>query len=326
METCIADSASFFPPQLSPFDMLTRFTYRATTMRAPTRRRRSGALPCRQGVVRRARHRVRLGRAGSQGRRLGSGSILTIATLVCVFCVFPGAVEVSAQDLPFLPEPATQELQGEGWAGFTDLPFLGNLLLSLVLATVLAALIAYHPKYRRQMESIEAAEMPKIFIMYAVVGSIIGTMVLKYGIVVGLVVFGIGGLIRFRTNLGSATRTGRLIFVTVIGLCSGLDLPHVAVISTGFGFGLIYLFEGRVTYRIEVKGLKSASVKDAADFYRSTIEQEGCRILSEAKDFNKGNVAFVFRAPPATGREDLEYLFEVDVPEESRGTVDWERA
>lgn len=247
----------------------------------------------------------------------------TIALLgwVVWMCVSP--MDVQAQDNPFITEP-TQELTGEGWEGFRDYGFLWNSLLALLLATVLGAVIAYHPKSQRTIESIEDVEAPKIYIMYAVVGAVIGIMVLKYGLVIGFVVFGIGGLVRFRSNLRSATRTGRVIFVTLIGLSSGLDLPHVAILATAFGFGLIYVLDARITYRIVVKGLPPERVGDAAEVYRSVLEQQGGRILSEKKNFGKAEVAFVFRASHRIGRDDLEHLFEVEIPEEMQGAVDWE--
>jgi MFS family permease len=231
-----------------------------------------------------------------------------------------------AQDVSLFGEQPNQELQGEGWPGFLDYIFLANFILSLLLATVLGALIAYHPKSHRRLDSIEDVEMPKIFIMYAVVGAVIGTMVLKYGLVVGLVVFGIGGLIRFRTSLGSATQTGRLIFVTLIGLCSGLDLPHVSVVATAFGFVMIYVLDSRATYRITIKGLSPGNLQEAASIYRSVLEQQGCRILGEKKDFNKAFIAFVFRTPSSVARDDLEHLLEIDVPDDVKGSIDWESA
>ena len=51
---------------------------------------------------------------------------------------------------------------------------------------------------------------------------------------------------------------------------------------------------------------------------------EGGRVLSEKKNFAKAEVAFVFRAPYRIKRDDLEHLFEIEVPEEMQGAVDWE--
>ena len=74
------------------------------------------------------------------------------------------------------------ELQVEGWQGFTDFEFLGSAFLTLTLAAVLGAIIAYHPRYTRSADTFEELEAPKIYIMYAVIGALIGIMVVKYGL------------------------------------------------------------------------------------------------------------------------------------------------
>ncbi len=144
---------------------------------------------------------------------------------------------------------------GEGWQGFTDVSFLVNALLTLSLATILGAIVAYHLKHGQTADTLREIEAPKVYIMFSVIGAMIGIMVIKYGLVVGFVLFGIGGLIRFRTSLRSASMTGRVIFVTLIGLSCGLDLPHVAVMATAFGFLLIYVLDASVAYRIDIRAL-----------------------------------------------------------------------
>src|SRR5512146_1084673 len=161
-----------------------------------------------------------------------------------------------------------------GWSGFLDVSFLAGAALALVLASVLGAAIAYHPSLRRTVDSLEEAEAHKVYVLSAGIGAITGMMVLKYGVAVGFVVFGIGGLIRFRTDLRSAPMTGRLIFVTLIGLSCGLDLPALAVLATAFGFLLIAVLGARIDYRIAVKGLTAASIPAAARAYRAVLERE----------------------------------------------------
>jgi len=56
-----------------------------------------------------------------------------------------------------------------------------------------------------------------------------------------LVVFGIGGLTRFRSAADSTRDTVRLIIVTLVGLTAGLGLLHFAVIITLFTSALIYV-------------------------------------------------------------------------------------
>ena len=227
------------------------------------------------------------------------------------------------QQMPdiLLQEPGSL---GEGWRGFTDLGFLLNAFLTLTLAAVLGAAIAFHPKHVLTADTLEEIEAPKVFITYAVIGALIGIMVVKYGMVVGFVLFGIGGLIRFRTVLRSASLTGHVIFVTLIGLSCGLDLPHVAVLATVFGFVLIYILDARITYRINIRALPAESIVAAAAAYRTVLEQHGCNIMSEKKNPEKSRITFIFRSASGVTLEALEKQFDQDVDGSLRGSLDWE--
>lgn len=239
--------------------------------------------------------------------------------LIAVLIVSPALAQQMSDLILQTPAPS-----GEGWQGFWDVGFLVNALLNLVLAAVLGAAIAYHPRHSQTADTLEEIEAAQIYILYAVIGSIIGILVIQYGMAVGFVLFGIGALIRFRTVLRSARLTGRLIFVTLIGLSAGLDLPHVAVLVTVFGFLLIYILDARFTFRINVRALSPEAIADAAAAYREVLEQENCRIVSEKKNPERGRVTFIIRSLRAdTGRR-LEETFETKVHESSRGSVDWE--
>jgi hypothetical protein len=202
--------------------------------------------------------------------------------------------------------------------------FLFDALTMLTLAAVLGLVVAFHPTAVRAADTLEEVEAPKVYALYAVVGAIIGLMVLKYGTVVGFVVFGIGGLIRFRTDLRSASLTGQVILVTLIGLSCGLHLPHVAVLATAFGFALIYLLHVRPTYRIDVQGVAAERLHAAAAAYRTQIEQQGCRVLSEKKSLGKGRIVLIVRGTRRATRSRLEEQFAANIAAELRGTVDWE--
>jgi len=215
---------------------------------------------------------------------------------------------------------------GEGWRGFMDFAFLANAFLNLLLAAVLGAIIAYHPRHSQTADTMEELEATQIYILYAVIGSIIGILVVQYGMGVGFVLFGIGALIRFRTVLRSASLTGRLIFVTLIGLSAGLELPHVAILVTVFGYLLIYLLDARFTFRIEIRALNPESVVGAAAAYREILEQEDCRIISVKKNPDKGRVTFIIQSAKSDTCKHLEKTLETMIHESYRGSVDWEIA
>lgn len=217
-----------------------------------------------------------------------------------------------------------QTLAGQGWAGFADLPLLIRAMLALVLASALGAVIAYHPRSRRTVDRIVEVQAQKAYVMYAAIGALAGIMVLRYGVVMGFVIFGIGGLIRFRSELASAPMTGRLIFVTLTGLACGLDLPHLALLATAFAFALIAVLDANVTYQTTVKGLSADSIEAATGAYRSLLERERCRVLGDRKHFSRGSVELVFRAPRSVTREQLDHVLATEIPADVRGALDWD--
>lgn len=221
-----------------------------------------------------------------------------------------------------LGDPAAA-LPSVGWSGFLDGPHIVQSLLALLLATALGALIAFHPTTRRSIDTLEEAELPKVFIMYALVGATVGVIVLQYGMVVGFVVFGLGGLMRFKTDTNSTRDTGRLIIVTLIGLISGLNLPHFAVIAALFTWILIYIFDGHPVCSLEVQEVPKGQVKQAAEAYRAVLAKLGCTLISESKSFNKARINFVFRAPRNSSHADLHDALCSQVPAELRGEIDW---
>ena len=76
-----------------------------------------------------------------------------------------------------------------------------------------------------------------------------------------LVVFGIGGLMRFRTDVGPAKDTGRVILTAVVGVCCGLKLLVVAVTATAFGWLLLWMLERDTFTRLLVKGVPAEGLR-----------------------------------------------------------------
>ncbi len=160
--------------------------------------------------------------------------------------------------------------------------------------------------------------------LYSVIGALIGIMVVKYGLIVGFVLFGIGGLIRFRTVLTSAKLTGHVIFVTLIGLSCGLDLPHVAVLATLFGFALLYIVDGKQTFCMEVRAIPEARFTEAAAAYRELLLNNGDRIFAEKKKPESGRLSFLFQTRSSMTREQFEDLIAEHIEPAFRGSVDLE--
>ena len=252
---------------------------------------------------------------------------LALLGVVAFMVVMPGLA--SAQAEPFSgmspqARPMTDDWGDlrEGWENFGNMFYIVDVSLMLLLSIILAAVIAYHPSTRRKASNITEFGQPKTFLMYAMVGALIAQLVQTYP-PMALVIFGIGGLLRFRTVVGEAKDTGRVILVTVVGLCCGLKIFVGAVLATLIGWILIWYLESQNAGRIVVKGLKDSDILAAAETYRGILGKAGCTVIRERKNLTKGRVTFIVKAPPELDAEALEEAFE-NVSDEQRGVVDWE--
>ena len=209
------------------------------------------------------------------------------------------------------------------WPDLTDVRFVATSVGILLLASVLGALIGYHPATRRTIDGLHEADMPHVYVMYAVIGAVIGVAVREFGTVVGVVVFGIGGLLRFRSATDSTRDTVRLIIVTLVGLIAGLGLLYFAVIITLFTFALIYIFDTRPPYRIRVEGLAKDRAGSCAEVYRGILKGHGCSIIAEHHSLEKARIEFVFRLPRRSTRDRLDLELR-SIAADLRGEVNWE--
>lgn len=219
--------------------------------------------------------------------------------------------------------PDTQGLQAVGWRGFLDYSYMLESLAALLLSSVLGAIIAFHPSTQRHVDTVEEVELPKVQILCALIGAIVGVIVLEYGLVVGFVIFGLGGLMRFRTETSSTRDTSRLIIVTLIGLICGLNLPHFAVLATLYAWAVVY-FDARPIYSLKVHEVPKGRMADAAGAYRTIFAELQCALISEDKSFAKRRIDYVIRAPRTFERTALEQALTERVPADLRGEVDWD--
>lgn len=246
------------------------------------------------------------------------------AMMLFVLCLPAVAL---GQDM-FSASPAADPATGvdvlyEGWSSFSEGWMLLDRVSVLAMALLLGALIAYHPSSRRRVSSIDHFEQPKTFLMYALVAAVVALLV-KEQPAMAIVVFGIGGLMRFRTMVGEAKDTGRVILVTVVGLCCGLKLYIVAVPATIIGWLVIYFLEQQIAGVIRVSGVATEKLQEAVACYRAIIAEGECAIIGEQSKFHKWEFLFMVSASPSFDRAALQAKFEA-IEEPLRGKVDWER-
>ena len=231
-------------------------------------------------------------------------------------------------------QPDFSELQGaglvhglaglrQGWEAFGDGWLLLDMVLVLLIALSLGAVIGYHPSTLRRVSSLEHFEQPKTFLMYAMVAAVVA-LIVKVEPAMAFVIFGIGGLLRFRTMVGEAKDTGRVILVTVVGLCCGLKIYIVALPATIIGWLVVYFLEQSPAGIIRVSGVGEQAMHEASKRYRALIAAAGYAIVGEQTKFIKREFLFVVKGPTTIDRRALEAQLDA-LPAELRGVVDWER-
>lgn len=104
-----------------------------------------------------------------------------------------------------------------------------EIVIGILLAVVLASFLAFHPRATRRRDMLEANEERKTLVVLGMIGAVVSSLVL-IDQTMAFVIFGIGGLIRFRTVIGNPHMTGRAILVVVIGLACGLSQYATALV------------------------------------------------------------------------------------------------
>jgi uncharacterized membrane protein YhiD involved in acid resistance len=232
------------------------------------------------------------------------------------------ALPAGSQEFPgvYLPNSA---VEGAGWQGLLDFVFLANIFLTLSVAALLGAVLAFHPKHTEVSRSSEGMDSPKVFVLFPVIGAVVGMMVVKYGLVVGFVLFGLGGIVRFRTAFRSPNLTGRIILVTLIGLAAGLHLLNVAILATLFAFVLFYFLDVSTKYRIVVTELPREHLAEAIMAYRAVLDKQDCRVVYERANCRKSRVTFGVKCKQNATFERLNEGFKSEVDDSLAGIVSW---
>lgn len=222
------------------------------------------------------------------------------------------------------PTPSRdQSLLLDGFRDFSQGWLLLDMVVVLLIALALGAVIAYHPATRRRVSTLEHFEQPKAIILYAMVAAMVA-LVVKVLPAMAFVIFGIGGLLRFRSDTGHAKDTGRVILVTVVGLCCGLGLFVVAVPATLIGWVVVFSLDRQTAGIVRVSGVSEDAIYDAVRSYRNVILRTGCSIIGEQTKFIRREFCFVVQAPPLLTRSALQHQLD-QLPAPVRGVVELEQ-
>jgi hypothetical protein len=210
----------------------------------------------------------------------------------------------------------------QGWRGLTDVGVLVPMAASVLTAVLLAFPIAYHPRIYRRAATLDEIEAPKGIIGYAAISAGIAQVV-AITPAMALVVFGIGGIYRFRTRAGPPKLIYPTVGVVVIGLACGMMVFSLAVVLTAIGWVLPFWFESKYAVALHVKNLSPAGARSVLAEYRRVLEEHGGHVVS-VRNQRTGEFAIVANIPANVNPAEVESKLQ-DVPAEGeKGDVRWE--
>jgi hypothetical protein len=137
------------------------------------------------------------------------------------------------------------------------------------------------------------------------------------------VIFGVGGLLRFKTDVDSPADTTRLILVTLIGLCVGLDLPLVALITTLSAWAILYMLGLRTHHALAVRFDEKKAPPHCIDALGARLAERGFALVNVSKSKFKPAADYVLAGRNGLGRDALIREMDALAGDKQSGIVDW---
>jgi hypothetical protein len=193
----------------------------------------------------------------------------------------------------------------DAWFGFADWRLMVRLTVGIVASVLLASTIAFHPRTHGNARTVAELEHPATLLFYAVIGVVVAQIVAVQP-AMAFVVFGIGGLLRFRTDVGEAVDTGQVILVTVVGVACGLQQYPLGVLATVVGWLLIYRLRGTRPYAFLIEDLEPDAVEEVAEDVNALLATLGFVVIRRSLKPRKGRVRFLVRGPIELAQHEFE--------------------
>jgi hypothetical protein len=174
--------------------------------------------------------------------------------------------------------------------------FILRLVIGLVLSVALSLVIAMHPRRSTRLDPLSDLEERKTLVLLGVVGAVVAELV-SVDSTMALVVFGIGGLIRFRTVLRNPKVTGKAILVVLLGLACGLGQFATAIFVTAFAWGLIMWLESHLSAYVKVRVGDKIDLGEAYSAVLDYMRSKHCRVKNSMMIDAKHQIAAMIHFP-----------------------------
>jgi hypothetical protein len=208
----------------------------------------------------------------------------------------------------------------EGWSSLTDWHEFLPLVVNMLLAVLLMLPLIYGQHKLGRLDSLGRIDEQKALVTFAAVSAAVAVLVLEHP-AMSLVIFGMGGLLRFRTPTKSERGTGRAVFAVVIGLACGLSLYALAVTLTILGYVAMVSMERRSTLELTIKKLSPERLKESMAAYSAVIKEHGGRIVSTRTGAVEDQFTMVLLVPRGVSLQEMNERLKLEVPDELQGKM-----
>jgi hypothetical protein len=221
--------------------------------------------------------------------------------LCAVLAVGAGAPAWAQVGFDALMEGELEDSGGWNLAALLDPVRMGLFAIESLIAVGLASAIAFHPVNARTKARSGDLLLPRLYMLYGLIGVSIGFLVGQHGYLIGFVVFGIGGLLRFRSSFSAPEMTAEVILVTIIGLSVGLNLPVIAAMITLVAWAVIWMTGTLTGYTLNIHCTTEDQLDTALDEFRTHAERYKWRVVSVDRSFTKPKAEVLFQAKRIDG-------------------------
>ena len=243
-----------------------------------------------------------------------------VATVVFLAMVAPALAQDAQQSGLLIGE---MSLHGQGWSQITNLQEIGQFALALLETGLMAAALAWHPADVQRRGSRESFVMPRDMMTFALIGMIVGFLVYHHGYLIGFVIFGIGGLLRFKTEFGTEETLVRLIVATLVGLTIGLDLPVMALILTASVWVITFVSARQRLYLLEVQFDDRKGAKPRIAEVTGALATSGIITRNATRKRFKSAAEFVIELPRGLDPADVRSQLDLIQRDKALGVLDW---
>lgn len=218
--------------------------------------------------------------------------------------------------------PTDVSIHDVGWSQWRNLEELGAFFLAVAETLGFVAAFAFHPKADALRDTASGWKVQASMFLFGLIGMLVGFLVVHHGFLIGFVIFGIGGLFRFRMESSSLLDGALLILVTLIGLTVGLNLPVMALVATVAGWMTLWFVAARTTSVLELKFKDDDTLRAARGLVRTALERRGFRVVSVRKSDFKPVLELVLSHKDNQKTDEIAHVLE-DLNQAGHGPKDW---